>query len=198
MHLNHTHDFTKQRAAFHLLKYCLRKYSLTWFISLSTIILAVSAYPSSAQNSSSSGARVIYQSSNGLAYPSSSYIGPGTLSKTAQEGAGYAIPKANNGLPKVNRGSYFGTPGDNLYSGNPDLAQHPKTIYSRGSGRIIYKQTAKETAKVYTPDPNIPLNYSNYEPDKSMQSENSTVTTKSENTSTPSGKDSHPAASRGN
>jgi hypothetical protein len=141
-------------------------------ILISTVVLASSAIPCFGQESN---VRVINQSSNGLAYPSSSYIGPGTLSKTAQQGAGYA-PQNNPGLPKVNHGGYFGTPGDNLYSGNPDLSQHPQSVRIQQPNRIIYRQAPQETAKTkekeYVPDPNIPMNYSDYKPDSSIQNDN--------------------------
>ncbi len=141
-------------------------------ISISVIIFAFGVNPCSGQESN---VRVINQSANGLAYPSSSYIGPGTLSKTAQQGAGYN-PQNNPGLPKVNHGGYFGTPGDNLYSGNPDLSQHPQVVRVQRPNRIIYTQTPKETpAKVYVPDPNIPMNYSDYKPEPSLPNDTHTI-----------------------
>ncbi len=124
-----------------------------------------------AQNTSNY--RLINQSSNGLAQPSSSYIGPGTLSKTAQEGAGY-VPQANPGLPKVNRGAYIGTPGDNLYSGNPDLSQPPQPTYSRQPIKAIYRQPVQTAPNVYLPDANIPMSYANYKTDVPDQKENNT------------------------
>ncbi len=154
-------------------------------ILTSIIILATDMHPCLGQESN---VRVINQSANGLAYPSSSYIGPGTLSKTAQEGAGYRA-QTNPSLPKVNHGGYFGTPGDNLYSGNPDLSQHPQVVRVQRPNRVIYQQAPKETPKEYVQDPHIPMNYSDYKPESSEQTDkhiapsNNSLNTDSKNAS---------------
>jgi hypothetical protein len=62
--------------------------------------------------------RVVQQDSIGLERPSGSYIGTGTLSKSAQ-GALQTGPLVNPGLPRVNAGSFVGTPGDNMYGAHP-------------------------------------------------------------------------------
>ena len=62
--------------------------------------------------------RVVQQDSIGLERPSGTYIGTGTLSKSAQ-GALQTGPLVNPGLPRVNAGSYVGTPGDNMYGAHP-------------------------------------------------------------------------------
>jgi hypothetical protein len=83
---------------------------------LMTTALACSYFqlPSLAQeyHASYGGSKVIYQNQTGLYNPSSTYIGPGTLSRSAQgKGAGIG-----GGLPAVNMGSHVRTPGDNLYN----------------------------------------------------------------------------------
>lgn len=72
------------------------------------------------------GSRVLIQSQTGLVNPSSTYIGPGTLSKTAQ-----GLPVggiANPGLPRVNHGANIGTPGDNMYHGQPITPQRAQGL----------------------------------------------------------------------
>jgi hypothetical protein len=138
------------------------------FILIATLY---SIYPCLAQNNSTASARIINQSSNGLAYPSSSYIGTGTLSRTAQQGIGIA-PQSNLALPKVNHGAYFGTPGDNLYTGAPDLSCPPQTVRIPRNNGVIYKQAPQINEKVYKPDPNIPMNYSDYKPELPAQIDN--------------------------
>jgi len=76
--------------------------------------------------------RVVQQSSIGLPNPSSTYIGTGTLSKSAQ-GAMTGGPLANPGLPRVNHGSYVGTPGDNQYGNDPIVNQNPRTIEAKNA-----------------------------------------------------------------
>jgi hypothetical protein len=58
-------------------------------------------------------ARVVNQNQTGLAMPSGSYIGSGTLSATAR--GDYGQNKANANLPGCNMGGYIRTPGDNVY-----------------------------------------------------------------------------------
>jgi hypothetical protein len=62
--------------------------------------------------------RVVQQDETGLAHPSGSYITSGTLSKSAQ-GAIQTGSQVNPNLPRVNQGSYCGTPGDNMYGAHP-------------------------------------------------------------------------------
>lgn len=66
----------------------------------------------------SGGSRVVRQSQTGLYYSDPSYIGPGTLSQTAQ-GKQIGGGQANPGLPKVPWGANISTPGDNMYSPAP-------------------------------------------------------------------------------
>ena len=62
----------------------------------------------------SGGARVVQQGNLGMPGPSGTYIGPGTLSKTAQ---GLPVAgRANPLLPSVNMGANVRTPGDNMYT----------------------------------------------------------------------------------
>jgi hypothetical protein len=63
-----------------------------------------------AQGGNGGGTRVIYQSQNGLSAPSSTYIGPGTVSASARGGAG-----GNPNLPQASLGSHVGTAGDSTY-----------------------------------------------------------------------------------
>jgi len=74
-------------------------------------------------NCNSGSSRVVQQDDVGLSRPSGSYIGAGTLSKSAQ-GVQEQGPQANPGLPRVNRGAYtyIGTPGDNMYGAHPILS----------------------------------------------------------------------------
>ncbi len=87
---------------------------------LSGILCALACVPVLAQsyNYSYGNSRVI-QGGNGLAAPSSSYIGPGTMSQSARGSApGGAI--ANPNLPSVNMGANVRTPGDNMYRPKPE------------------------------------------------------------------------------
>lgn len=102
-------------------------------------------HPAAAQSyhSSSGRARVINQSSNGLDQPSSSYIGSGTMSKSAQ---GYNSPStvANPGLPGVNMGANIRTPGDNLYrpkqTNNNNYYQAPRRAPANNAPQQYYYQ----------------------------------------------------------
>jgi hypothetical protein len=105
--------------------------------------------------------RVVVESRNGRSNPSSTYIGPGTVSKSAQGIIQYGA-QVNPGLPKVNRGNYIGTPGDNLYTMNPLLTQQEKRSAVQPARRIIYRQQPKKTQQTYTPDPNIPMTYADF------------------------------------
>ena len=79
------------------------------------------ALPAVAQGSSynySYGSSRVIQGGNGLAAPSGSYIGAGTMSQSArglQQGG--LIP--NPALPAVNMGANIRTPGDNQYRPKP-------------------------------------------------------------------------------
>ena len=80
------------------------------------------ALPGSAQNYhySSGGGRVINQNQTGLANPSGTYIGPGTMSQTARGlPPGGSGAMSNPGLPRVNMGANIRTPGDNMYTQKP-------------------------------------------------------------------------------
>ncbi len=94
---------------------------LKW-LSLSILVGAVLVSPSARGQGgytySWGNSRVVDQTQIGLPNPSSTYIGSGTLSKSAQ-GATTSGPLVNPGLPRVNHGAYVGTPGDNLYGANP-------------------------------------------------------------------------------
>lgn len=118
------------------------------------------------------GCRVINQSQIGLPNPSSTYIGVGTLSKSAQ-GAIEIGAQANPNLPKVNAGGFIGTPGDNLYGNNPIRSQVPKRVQLvQQRTRVIYvRQPVKPAGELYVPDKNVPLEYSDLPAQSSYQSE---------------------------
>ncbi|HEY9786156.1 MAG TPA: hypothetical protein V6D17_12185 [Candidatus Obscuribacterales bacterium] len=81
------------------------------------LVFALISAPCLAQSYhySSGGSRVVNQSQIGLPYHDSSYIGPGTLSQTAQ-GKPVGGAQANPLLPKVPWGANIQTPGDNFYT----------------------------------------------------------------------------------
>jgi len=115
--------------------------------------------------------RVIIQSETGLVHPSSTYIGPGTLSKSAQ-GASEVGAQVNPGLPKVNHGGFIGTPGDNMYGNNPIRAVEPKRMAAKRPVQIIYVRPQQPTAPkeyAYTPGQNAPLQYSSGGGDAAVQ-----------------------------
>jgi len=75
------------------------------------------------------GSRVIQQNMTGLYTPSATYIGAGTLSRSAQgKSAG-----VGGALPAVNMGSTVRTPGDNLYNNDGSDRQ--------ANGALIYQDT---------------------------------------------------------
>lgn len=77
--------------------------------------LAASPALSQGYHYSSGNARVVNQNQTGLYYSESTYIGPGTISKTAQ-GKSVSGAQANPLLPKVPWGANIATPGDNFYT----------------------------------------------------------------------------------
>lgn len=68
-------------------------------------------------NANGNESRVVY-GGNGLANPSGTYIGGGTMSMSAR-GVPQGGARANAGLPSVSMGSHVGTAGDNQYTDNP-------------------------------------------------------------------------------
>jgi hypothetical protein len=87
--------------------------------------------------------RIIIQSETGLTHPSATYIGPGTISKSAQ-GIPEAGAQANPGLPKVNHGGFIGTPGDNLYGDNPIRSVEAAKRVAGQRPVIIYVQPPQQ------------------------------------------------------
>lgn len=83
----------------------------------STFCSALLATPALSQNYhyGNGTARVVNQNQTGLYYSESTYIGPGTISKTAQ-GKQVGGAQANPLLPKVPWGANIQTPGDNFYT----------------------------------------------------------------------------------
>jgi len=97
--------------------------NLPIIISLLSLSLAISsrAQAQYEYHYSYGGSRVVQQDDIGLNRPSGTYIGTGTLSKSAQ-GVQEVGAQVNPGLPRVNHGAYIGTPGDNLYGAHPILS----------------------------------------------------------------------------
>jgi hypothetical protein len=112
---------------------------------IATVFAVALALPAVAQGSSYSysyGSSRVVQGGNGLATPSSSYIGAGTMSQSArgvQQGG--LIP--NPGLPAVNMGANVRTPGDNQYRG--------KSVYGAQPQQINGLQTTRMGAYVGSP-----------------------------------------------
>lgn len=77
-------------------------------------LISLTALPAFAQqyHKSVGGSRVVQQNQTGLYTPSATYIGAGTMSRSAQGGqAGVGAA-----LPTVNMGSHVRTAGDNMYN----------------------------------------------------------------------------------
>lgn len=73
------------------------------------------AIPALAQYNYSYGSgRVVNQTTNGMPGPSSTYIGAGTMSRSAQ-GLPAQPMTGSPGLPSCNMGANVRTPGDNIY-----------------------------------------------------------------------------------
>jgi hypothetical protein len=92
---------------------------------------AVLCAPAQAQYHYNYGdSRVVNQNQTGLYTPSSTYIGAGTLSRSAQgKSAGVGAE-----LPAVNMGSHIRTAGDNLYNGGQCEREE--------NGAVIYRDEA--------------------------------------------------------
>jgi len=134
------------------------------------LLMGASSIPAFAQYHYGYGnSRVTRQSQNGLSTPSSTYIGAGTLSKTAQG----IEPNGNPSLPSVNYGGAIKTPGDNIY--RPKQQAQPRMMQQQGR-RYMYYQQPQQSGSYYTPGQNQPT-YSEYRPDRSNmgygQSQNS-------------------------
>ncbi len=100
-------------------------------IALAALALALTSQTANAQNYTYSWgtSRVVNKSQDGLSNPSGTYIGTGTLSRSAQgQQAGVTGNDASNsGLPRVNMGAHIRTPGDNLYQ-KPPAAMPPGPV----------------------------------------------------------------------
>jgi len=105
----------------------------TLLTAAAALFCAAIVSPSFAQNSSynfhysNGSARVCNQNQIGLNDPSGTYIGSGTLSKTAQ-GLQVGGAQANPLLPKVPWGANIQTPGDNFYT--------PQRIEKKGGAQV--------------------------------------------------------------
>lgn len=124
------------------------------------ILLGINCLPVSAQHHYEyGGSRVVRQSQNGLATPSSTYIGAGTLSKTAQG----IEPNNNPNLPSVNYGGAIKTPGDNIYRPKePQQQRYPQRYQQR---RYMY-MPPQQQPNYYVPGQNQQV-YNEYKPDRS-------------------------------
>jgi len=99
-------------------------------------------------------ARVINQSTNGLAAPSSSYIGSGTLSKSAQ-GVNQPPSNTNPNLPAVNMGANVRTPGDNQYRPKQQQSYSQQTIRTSGKRQPVlhyYEPGQNNQPRSYQPN----------------------------------------------
>lgn len=122
------------------------------------VLLGINGLPVCAQHHYEyGGSRVVRQSQNGLATPSSTYIGTGTLSKTAQG----IEPNSNPNLPQVNMGGAIKTPGDNIYRPKQSQQQYPQRYQQR---RYMYMQPQQQQ-NYYVPGQNQQT-YSEYKPDR--------------------------------
>jgi hypothetical protein len=112
-----------------------RKFALTI-----AVLLASQAAPALAQYHYSYGdARVTNQNQTGLYQHSSTYIGAGTLSQSAQ-GKGAGIGGL---LPSVNMGAHVRTPGDNMYNGQgSERMYNGAFIYTDQAQAIVAKKQA--------------------------------------------------------
>lgn len=105
----------------------------TLLTAAAALVCAAIVSPAFAQNSSynfhysNGSARVCNQNQIGLNDPSGTYIGSGTLSKTAQ-GLQVGGAQANPLLPKVPWGANIQTPGDNFYT--------PQRIEKKGGAQV--------------------------------------------------------------
>lgn len=95
---------------------------------------AQSGYGTGSYNANGADSRVIY-GGNGLSTPSGSYIGAGTMSKSAR-GINQNGPQINPGLPRTPWGANIGTPGDNQYSENKIGAYQPQPQQGRRGGGL--------------------------------------------------------------
>lgn len=105
----------------------------TLLTAVAALVCTAAVSPAFAQNSSynfhysNGSARVCNQNQIGLMDPSGTYIGSGTLSKTAQ-GLQVGGAQANPLLPKVPWGANIQTPGDNFYT--------PQRIEKKGGPQV--------------------------------------------------------------
>lgn len=123
------------------------------------VLLGINCLPASAQHHYEyGGSRVVRQSQNGLSNPSSTYIGAGTLSKTAQG----IEPNGNPNLPGVSYGGAIKTPGDNIYRPKEPQQQYRRQYQQR---RYMY-MPPQQQQNYYVPGQNQQT-YSEYKPDRS-------------------------------
>lgn len=104
------------------------------------VLLASQAVPAFAQYHYSYGnGRVVNQNQTGLYTPSSTYIGAGTISQSAQ---GKSAGMGGN-LPSVNLGAHVRTPGDNMYNGDgSERMYNGALIYQDQKQAILARKSA--------------------------------------------------------
>lgn len=132
-------------------------------IAIAIALLTLPSQKANAQNYTYSWgtSRVVQKSQDGLSNPSGTYIGSGTLSKSAQgQSAGISGNESNNGLPRVNMGAHVRTPGDNLYS-KPPAAMPPGPVKMQNINGMQGVQQQKMVPANYG-NQNIYNNNNNY------------------------------------
>ena len=145
------------------------KFSIRSLASLTVAaVAAASCLPAFAQGYSYNygGSRVLNQGQTGLIRPSSTYIGPGTMSQSAQGASPQAQQSNNPLLPKVPWGSTVRTPGDNFYQGgapgkDPTQAtkqQQAQAAAARRYQRMRQQRTQQKTYIYNGPGQQTPYN----------------------------------------
>jgi hypothetical protein len=80
--------------------------------------------------------RVVMQNQTGLYTPSATYIGGGTISRSAQGLPAGVSSSGLNGLPQTHFGANVGTPGDNQYTDRVQYARHYSRQQQMPAGRM--------------------------------------------------------------
>lgn len=100
--------------------------------------------------------RVVMQNQTGLYSPSSTYIGGGTISRSAQGLPAGVSSSGLNGLPQTHFGANVGTPGDNQYTDRVQYSRHCSQQQRMPAGRM--------SSYAGTPGDNMPSDLHPYTP----------------------------------